>query len=62
VDTNQILADFQARLEAQAQSKAQDVAAQYYEEYRNEIWLGGIALGFWILWVSTRDTCSGRCP
>ena len=56
----QLLANLQAKLAAQAQAKASDFAAQFYEEYRNEIWLSGIALAFWILWVSTRDTCS--CP
>jgi hypothetical protein len=50
-----------SNLEDEITSKAKAAAEAYayglYDQYRNEIWLTGIAIGFWILWVSTRSTC-----
>lgn len=55
------LSDTVSSLEANATSQAQNAALQYaqdfYDEYTTQIWLTGIAIAGWMIWVSVRSTC-----
>lgn len=47
-----LLANLQASATQAAEQQATDYANQLYDQYQTQIWLGGIVLTGWILWVS----------
>lgn len=51
-----ILSSLTSTAEDQATQQAEAYAYSLYDEYQVQIWLSGIALITWMLWVSTRDT------
>lgn len=51
-----VVSNLTANAESSAESAAEDYAAALYNEYQLQIWMTGIAIVFWMLWVSTRDT------
>ena len=55
-DLSSTLSSLTQNAEDQAQAQAVAYAWALYDQYQVQIWLSGIAIGFWILWVSTRDT------
>jgi hypothetical protein len=40
-----------------AETQAMAYAQSLYDQYETQIWISGFVLAFWIIWVSTRDTC-----
>lgn len=57
-DISSAVTSLTANAEAQAESEALSYASDLYDQYQTQIWLAGLTLVSWIIWVSTRDTCS----
>ncbi len=55
-DLTSVLSSVTNNAKEQAKTQAIAYAWTLYDEYQTEIWLSGIALAFWVVWVSTRDT------
>lgn len=57
-DVASALTSLTANAEDQAEAQAIAYAWSLYDQYQTQIWCAGIALTFWVIWVSTRDTYS----
>jgi hypothetical protein len=59
-DASELVSSLTARATEQAKASATQYAIDFYNENQAVILLSAVALITWVLWVSTRNTCTHK--